>query len=112
MPGTLAATGHCSHAYLDGGCLYFTFAGAPGGEAADKDLYYRAAFDGFDPKRVAAYEAKKIKQLLANPGIIRNKLKIHSAVRNAKAFLAVQKEFGTFDKYIWAFVGGAPCTIV
>src|SRR5437868_14989973 len=69
---------------------------------------YRAAFDGFDPKRVAAYEAKKIKQLLANPGIIRNKLKIHSAVRNAKAFLAVQKEFGTFDKYIWAFVGGAP----
>src|SRR3954449_7756370 len=69
---------------------------------------YRTAFDRFDPKRVAAYDARKIKQLLANAGIIRNKLKIHSAVRNAKAFLAVQKEFGTFDKYIWGFVGGAP----
>src|SRR3954470_12386338 len=69
---------------------------------------YRTAFDRFDPKRVAAYDARKIKQLLANAGIIRNKLKIHSAVRNAKAFLAVQKEFGSFDKYIWGFVGGAP----
>jgi DNA-3-methyladenine glycosylase I len=69
---------------------------------------YRTAFDRFDPKRVAAYDATKIKRLLANAGIIRNKLKIHSAVRNAKAFLAVQKEFGTFDKYIWGFVGGAP----
>lgn len=69
---------------------------------------YRAAFDNFDAAKVAKYsEARQAKQLL-NEGIIRNRLKIASAVRNAKAFLAVQKEFGSFDKYIWAFVGGKP----
>ena len=67
---------------------------------------YRAAFDRFDPKRIAAYDSRKIKSLLADPGIIRNRLKVASAIRNAKAFLAVQKEFGTFDNYIWGFVGG------
>jgi DNA-3-methyladenine glycosylase I len=66
---------------------------------------YRKAFDNFDPVKVSRYGEKKIKELLENPGIIRNRLKVNSAVQNAKAFLDVQKEFGTFDKYIWQFVG-------
>src|SRR5271163_2253590 len=69
---------------------------------------YRAAFDGFDPRKIARYNARKAKQLLRNEGIIRNRLKIASATKNAKAFLAVQKEFDTFDRYIWQFVGGKP----
>jgi DNA-3-methyladenine glycosylase I len=69
---------------------------------------YRKAFSRFDPRRVAKYDAKKMKQLLANEGIIRNRLKIAATVQNARAFLAVQKEFGSFDKYIWQFVGGKP----
>jgi DNA-3-methyladenine glycosylase I len=69
---------------------------------------YRKAFDGFDPARVARYDRKKIQKLLRDPGIVRNKLKIASAVENAKAFLGVQQEFGTFDGYIWQFVGGKP----
>ncbi len=69
---------------------------------------YRAAFDNFDPRRVAAYDDAKIAALLADPGIVRNRLKIHAAVRNARAFLAVQQEFGSFDAYIWRFVGGKP----
>jgi DNA-3-methyladenine glycosylase I len=69
---------------------------------------YRHAFDGFDPGRVAKYDRRKTQQLLANPGIIRNKLKVASAVGNAKAFLQVQEEFGSFDCYIWQFVGGKP----
>jgi DNA-3-methyladenine glycosylase I len=69
---------------------------------------YRAAFDRFEPELVARYDRRKIQQLLGNPGIIRNKLKIASAVANAKAFLLVQKEFGSFDRYIWQFVGGKP----
>lgn len=67
---------------------------------------YRKAFDNFDPKKVAKYDKRKISQLLKNEGIIRNKLKVESAVTNAKAFLKVKKEFGTFDKYIWKFVDG------
>jgi DNA-3-methyladenine glycosylase I len=69
---------------------------------------YREVFDGFDPERVARYDHRKIQQLLRDPGIIRNKLKIASAVQNAKAFLRVQQEFGSFDRYIWQFVGGKP----
>lgn len=69
---------------------------------------YRKAFDGFDPQRVARYNARKIESLLNNPGIIRNRLKIESAVTNAKAFLKIQEQFGTFDRYIWRFVDGAP----
>jgi DNA-3-methyladenine glycosylase I len=69
---------------------------------------YRKAFDGFDPERVAGYDRQKIQHLLRDPGIVRNKLKIGSAVENAKAFLRVQKEFGSFDRYIWQFVGGKP----
>ena len=67
---------------------------------------YRAAFDGFDPKKIARYSSKKLDTLLGDPGIIRNRLKIASAVKNAKAFLRVQREFGSFDAYIWQFVGG------
>ena len=69
---------------------------------------YRRAFDGFDPQKVANYPAKKIKALLADPGIVRNKLKIAAAVENAKSFRRVQEEFGRFDSYIWQFVGGKP----
>jgi len=69
---------------------------------------YRKAFDNFDPAGVAKYSAAKCARLLQNDGIIRNRLKVASAVRNAKAFLTVQKEFGSFDAYIWAFVDGAP----
>ena len=69
---------------------------------------YRAAFDGFDPERVARYRDRKLEALLANPGIVRNRLKIASAVTNAKAFLEVQREFGSFDAYIWQFTGGKP----
>jgi DNA-3-methyladenine glycosylase I len=69
---------------------------------------YRSAFDGFDPQRIAGYDRRKLATLLRNPGIIRNQLKIASAVQNAKAFLAIQKEFGSFDSYIWQFVGGKP----
>jgi DNA-3-methyladenine glycosylase I len=69
---------------------------------------YRLAFDGFDPERVARYDRRKLERLLRNEGIIRNRLKIESAVRNARAFLAVAEEFGTFDAYVWRFVGGRP----
>ncbi len=69
---------------------------------------YRKAFSGFDPARVAPYKADRVKRLMNDPGIVRNRLKIESTVRNARAFLGVQKEFGTFDRYIWQFVGGAP----
>ncbi|HTS04043.1 MAG TPA: DNA-3-methyladenine glycosylase I [Candidatus Eisenbacteria bacterium] len=69
---------------------------------------YRRAFDGFDPKKVARYDQRKIVRLLADPGIVRNKLKVAAAVGNAKAFLKVQDEFGSFDRYIWQFVGGKP----
>jgi len=67
---------------------------------------YRRAFDRFDARKVAKYDAAKVKALLGDPGIVRNRLKIAAAIQNAKAFLAVQKEFGTFDAYIWGLVGG------
>src|SRR5688500_14522798 len=69
---------------------------------------YRAAFDDFDVEKVARYDARRQAKLLTNPGIIRNRLKVAAAVKNAKAFMAVQKEFGSFDKYVWQVVGGAP----
>jgi DNA-3-methyladenine glycosylase I len=69
---------------------------------------YRAAFDGFDPKKIAAYDRRKTQRLVRDEGIVRNRLKIASAIQNAKAFLAVQQEFGSFDRYIWQFVGGKP----
>lgn len=67
---------------------------------------YREAFDGFDAKKIANYDRSKFRELMANPGIVRNRLKIDATISNAKAFLAVQKEFGSFDSYIWKFVGG------
>ncbi|HTM09112.1 MAG TPA: DNA-3-methyladenine glycosylase I [Verrucomicrobiae bacterium] len=67
---------------------------------------YRRAFDNLDAAKIARYDAAKIKKLLADPGIIRNRLKIESAIKNARAFLAVQKEFGSFDRFIWQFTGG------
>lgn len=70
--------------------------------------HYRTVFDQFDPGLVADYDTSKIAALLDDPGIVRNRLKIRSAVRNAKAFVAVQREMGSFDAYIWRFVGGKP----
>ena len=67
---------------------------------------YRSAFDGFDAGRIARYGDGNVRRLLANPGIIRNRLKIEAFIKNARAFLAVQEEFGTFDSYIWGFVNG------
>ena len=73
-----------------------------------KRARYREVFDGFDPKKVARYNKKKARELLRDAGIIRNRLKIAAAIGNAQAFLKVQEEFGTFDAYIWRFVGGRP----
>ena len=73
-----------------------------------KRAAYEEAFAGFDPAAVARFDARTVKRLLANPGIVRNKLKIASAVRNARAFLEVQEEFGSFDAYQWRFVDGRP----
>jgi DNA-3-methyladenine glycosylase I len=69
---------------------------------------YREVFDGFDPEKVARYTVAKVARLLEDPGIIRNRLKVASAVTNARAFLRVQAEFGSFDAYVWPFVGGRP----
>lgn len=74
----------------------------------DKRQNYRRVFDNFDARKVARYDARKVANLLADPGIVRNRLKIAAAIRNAEAFLAVQKEFGSFNAYIWRFVGGQP----
>ena len=69
---------------------------------------YRRAFDGFDAQKISRYGAKKVASLLADAGIVRNRLKIAATIRNAQAFLDVQKEFGSFDRYLWSFVGGKP----
>jgi DNA-3-methyladenine glycosylase I len=69
---------------------------------------YRKAFSGFDPVKVARFTPSRVERLLQNPGIVRNRLKIEGAVKNAKAFLNVQREFGSFDAYVWGFVGGKP----
>jgi DNA-3-methyladenine glycosylase I len=69
---------------------------------------YRRAFDRFAPRKVAGYGAAKIRSLLADPGIVRNRLKVRGAVQNARAFLALRAELGTFDRFVWGFVGGAP----
>jgi DNA-3-methyladenine glycosylase I len=69
---------------------------------------YRRAFAGFDPEKVARFTPAKIETLLADPSIVRNRRKIEGAVKNARAFLAVRKEFGSFDRYLWGFVGGRP----
>ena len=73
-----------------------------------KRANYREAFDNFDAGKVAAYDTRKLAELLSDKGIVRNRLKIEAAIQNARAFLALQKEFGSFDAYIWQFVGGKP----
>jgi len=98
-------------------CVLFEFLileGAQAGLSWDTILQkrenYRAAFDGFEPKKIARYDRRKAQRLLRSKDaeIVRNRLKIASAIQNAKAFLAVQREFGSFDRYIWQFVGGKP----
>lgn len=69
---------------------------------------YRRAFDGFDAEKIARYDDAKVAALLADPGIVRNRLKISAAIVNARAFLAVRREWGSFDRYVWSFVGGRP----
>jgi DNA-3-methyladenine glycosylase I len=69
---------------------------------------YRKAFDGFRPEKIARYGARDVRRLLTDPGIVRNRLKIVATIENAKTFLVVRKEFGTFDAYMWSFVGGKP----
>jgi DNA-3-methyladenine glycosylase I len=73
-----------------------------------KRARYHEVFDGFDPAKVARYDKKKVRELLRDAGIIRNRLKIDATIANARAFLEVQKEFGSFDAYVWRFVGGKP----
>jgi DNA-3-methyladenine glycosylase I len=69
---------------------------------------YRRAFDGFDARRIARYDARKVERLLADPGIVRNRLKVAATIGNARAFLEAQREFGSFAAYVWSFVGGRP----
>jgi DNA-3-methyladenine glycosylase I len=97
----LRKTGACSR-------CSFSRARRPGcpGDHPQQAARYRAAFDRFDARRIARYDARKIRRLLADPGIVRNRLKVAAAVTNARAFLAVQKEHGSFAAYIWQFVGG------
>ena len=74
----------------------------------NKRVAYRDAFAGFDPARVARFDRRKIEQLISNDGIVRNRLKIESAVTNARAFMSLQSEFGSFDRYVWGVIGGKP----
>jgi DNA-3-methyladenine glycosylase I len=91
---------------------FITLEGAQAGLSWDTILRkrdaYRKAFKQFDPARVAKFAERDVARLLADEGIVRNRLKINSTIRNAKAFLAIQKEFGSFDDYVWRFVGGRP----
>jgi len=96
-------------------CVQFEFLILEGAQAGlswstilNKREGYRKAFAGFDPEKVARFTEKRVEKLLQDPGIVRNRLKVRSAVTNAKAFMAVQKEFGSFSKYIWDFIGGKP----
>lgn len=96
-------------------CTHFEFLILEGAQAGlswitilRKRENYREAFADFDPERVARFGRREVTRLLRNPGIVRNRLKVESAVHNARAFLAVQDEFGGFDRYVWRFVGGRP----
>ena len=99
---------HDEHTWFE----FLTLEGAQAGLSWDtilkKRARYREVFDGFDSEKVAGYDKKKVRELLRDAGIIRNRLKIDATIGNARAFLEVQKEFGTFDAYIWRFVGGKP----
>src|SRR6478609_3020177 len=99
---------HDDHALFEFLILEGAQAGLSWSTILNKRPAYRAAFDRFDPRKVARYGEAKIAALLEDAGIVRNRLKIRAAVRNAQSFLAVQKEFGSFDAYIWKFTGGQP----
>jgi DNA-3-methyladenine glycosylase I len=99
---------HDEHRWFEMLILEGAQAGLSWDTVLKKRARYREVFDGFDPAMVARYDKKKVKALLADPGIIRNRLKVAATIGNAKAFLAVQKEFGSFDAYVWQFVGGQP----
>lgn len=95
--------------------MFFEFLTLEGAQAGlswetilNKRVRYRAVFADFDPARVARFTPARIEKLLADPGIVRNRAKVESTVSNARAFLDVQREFGSFDTYVWRFVGGAP----
>jgi DNA-3-methyladenine glycosylase I len=91
---------------------FLTLEGAQAGLSWDtvlqKRVRYREVFCGFDPARVARFDSKRLRELMRDSGIVRNRLKLASTVSNAKAFLLVQQEFGSFNRFIWKFVGGAP----
>lgn len=91
---------------------FLTLEGAQAGLSWDTILQkrerYREVFSGFDPAKVARFDKRKVRALLRDPGIVRNRLKIAATIANAKAFLKIQSEYGSFDKYIWQFVGGKP----
>jgi DNA-3-methyladenine glycosylase I len=99
---------HNEHTWFEFLILEGAQAGLSWDTILKKRARYREVFDVFDPEKVARYDKKKVRELLADAGIIRNKLKISAAIGNARAFLKVQEEFGTFDAYIWRFVGGTP----
>jgi DNA-3-methyladenine glycosylase I len=99
---------HDDHTWFEFVTLEGAQAGLSWETVLKKRERYRKVFSNFDPKKVARYDAKKKKSLLADAGIIRNRLKIDSTITNAQAFLKIQKEFGSFDKYIWNFVEGKP----
>ncbi len=99
---------HNDHRLFEMICLEGAQAGLSWITILRKRENYRAAFDNFEVTKVARYEAAKIATLLQDPGIVRNRLKVHAFVKNAQAFLAVQGEFGSFDSYIWRFVEGEP----
>ena len=99
---------HDEHTWFEFLILEGAQAGLSWDTILKKRARYREVFDGFDAEKVARYDKRKVRELLADAGIIRNKLKISSAIGNARAFLKVQEEFGIFDAYIWRFVGGTP----
>lgn len=99
---------HDDRAWFEKICLEGAQAGLSWITVLRKREAYRAAFDNFDVRKVAAYDDAKVELLLQNPGIIRNRLKIQAAIKNARAFLKVQEEFDSFDAYVWRFVNGAP----
>jgi len=99
---------HDEHTWFEFLILEGAQAGLSWNTILKKRARYREVLDGFDPKKVARYDKKKARALLADAGIIRNRLKIAATIGNARAFLKVQEEFGTFDAYIWRFVGGRP----
>ncbi|MGH8279243.1 MAG: DNA-3-methyladenine glycosylase I [Gammaproteobacteria bacterium] len=99
---------HAEHRWFEFLILEGAQAGLSWATILHKRDNYRRAFAGFDPQQVARFGARDVRRLLANAGIVRNRLKLNAAIGNARAFLALQREFGSFDRYIWQFVGGEP----